>query len=142
MQTIVEIEGQTIPVDEEIANDDTLLRQLFTPYYPDVANARIDRKEGEVIKIIKVAGSKGSTNKTPLETLLLAPEEINPAVKMCRVVQHHELTNPLGYDSMEALAADIETAIRWGAQEAETVQKSLVILQKSSPVPGLTPLGF
>ena len=142
MQVIVEIEGQTIPVDEDIANDDALLRQLFSPYYPDVANARIDRKEGEVIKIIKVAGSKGAIKPTPLETLLLAPEEVNPAVRMCRIVQHHELTNQLEYESMASLSADIETAIRLGAQEAETVQKSLVILQKSSPVPGRTPLGF
>ena len=142
MEILVEIEGQSIPVDEEIANDDTLLRKLFVPYFPDAANARIDREEGKPIKIIKVAGSKGASKPTPLETLLLAPEEVNPAVKMCRIVQHHELTNRLDYGSMEALTANMQTAIELGAKEAETVQKSLVILQKSSPVQGSPPLGF
>jgi len=89
---LVEIEGQQIDVEAAIAQDDNLLRQLFRPYYPDVANARIDRKEGEIIKVIKVAGPKGLS---PLEILLDAPEAVNPAIQMCRVVQQRELTSSL-----------------------------------------------
>ena len=141
-KVFVEIEGQQIPVDEEIANDDNLLRQLFAPYYPDVANARIDRKEGEITKIIKVAGPKGATNSTPLQTLLAAPEEVNPAVKMCRIVQHRELTNQLDYSAMKSLSEEISTAIELGIQETEAGRRSLEVLQKSRSVPGIPPVGF
>ena len=136
---LVEIEGQQVPVDEEIAQDDNLLKQLFRPYYPDVANARIDRKEGEIIKVIKVAGPKGLS---PLEILLDAPEAVNPAIQMCRVVQQRELLSNLDYTGMEELASEIEATIQQGIEEVEAVDRSLTVLQKSSPVPGALPTGF
>lgn len=137
---LIEIEGQKIPVDENIARDDDLLRKLFAPYYPDAANARIDREQGELIKIIKTAGTKG--NGSILETLLTAPEEVNPAVYMCRLVQQRELTSDLGYSTMKQMAQEIETAIELGITEIETVRRSLDILKKSSPTTGAAPIGF
>lgn len=138
-KVLIEIEGQQIPVDEEIASDDNLLRQLLRPYYPDASNAKIDRKEGEIIKVVKVAGPKGTT---PLEMLLDAPETVNPALVVCRKVQRQELTTALDYDSMKQLAAEIDEAIEIGTTEVEAVNRSIAVLQKSAPAPGLPPIGF
>jgi len=138
-KVLIEIEGQQIPVDAEIAQEDDLLRQLLRPYYPDASNARIDRKEGEIIKVVKVAGPKGIT---PLETLLNAPETVNPALVLCRIVQRQELTMPLGYADMKELVAEIDEAIEAGSTEVEEVNRSLKALQKSAPIAGDPPIGF
>ncbi|MBD2772558.1 hypothetical protein [Iningainema tapete] len=139
VKVIVSFEGQQHPVDENIAADDQLLRDLFAPFYPDMANSVIERKPGEIIKIIKRAGPKGAT---PLEALIASPEEVNPAVIMCRKVQHMELMGELDYKSMNALSNEIEEAIKQGTEYSNVIRKTLRLLQTILPSSGAIPEGF
>lgn len=139
VKVIVSFEGQQHPVDENIAANDQLLRDLFTPFYPDMANSVIERKPGEIIKIIKRAGPKGAS---PLEVLITSPEEVNPALTMCRKVQHMELMGELDYESMNALSNEIEEAIKQGTEYSNVIRKTLRLLEKILPSPGAIPEGF
>ena len=51
-------EGQTIELPDEIAASDELIRKALAPFYPDVANAEIQRGD-KGITVIKRAGPKG-----------------------------------------------------------------------------------
>ena len=138
-KVIVSFEGQQHPVDQNIAANDQLLRDLFAPFYPDMANSVIERKPGEIIKIIKRAGPKGAT---PLFVLIASPEFVNPAVTMCRKVQHMELVGELDYEGMNALSNEIESAIKQGTEYSSVIRKTLRLLQKIMPSPGAIPFGF
>ena len=55
----VVFEGKEYPIDAEIAADNDKLRQVLSPFIPAVANAKIQREDGQPIQIIKQAGTKG-----------------------------------------------------------------------------------
>ncbi len=83
----VKIEGQSIPLPEEIAATDDGVKRALATYYPDIANALITRsaeKDGQVeITVIKRAGTKGV-----LPALIDAPAGRNPAIEMYEKIKH------------------------------------------------------
>lgn len=76
-------DGQEIPMSDEIAKSDELLKRALAPFYPEVANALIKREtvEGQlIVSLVKQAGSKGafqlsSTVASP--EILLLPDSAN-----------------------------------------------------------------
>lgn len=58
------IEGQTIPMPEEIAGDDSALKSALSPYFPGAANAKFMRSEPKddviTVTVVKQAGTKGA----------------------------------------------------------------------------------
>lgn len=138
-KVVIEFEGQQHRVEEEIAADDKRLRELLSTVYPDMANSVIERKPGEIIRITKRAGPKGST---PLEALIDAPEEINPALSMCRRIQRMELMGQLNYEQIDALSREIEEAIELGTESTISIRKTLQLLQSCQPTTGPIPHGF
>lgn len=84
MAKIVMPDGQSFPIEDEIAQSDDLLRAALKVAYPDAANAAFTREGGTddkelVVKVAKKAGVKGLG---VLPALLAAREEINPAIVM------------------------------------------------------------
>ena len=70
MKYIILVEGQSIPMPEEIAADDGKLKAALAPYFPGVSNSTIKRdaavkdeatgEESITVTVIKQAGTKGA----------------------------------------------------------------------------------
>ena len=136
---LVIYEGQQHWLPDAIALDDQLLRDAFTPLCAELANAEIERKEGEPIRIIKKPGRKGIS---PLGSLIAAPEEVNPAMQMCYQLRQHQLMNGIDWRNAEPWAAQIEEAIAAGTTFTQAVNHSLKALTSCKPTSGGIPEGF
>lgn len=67
-KVILSAEGQTLDLPDEIAGDDTKLRQALVTYYPQLATAKIERITSEAglqVTVSKQAGPKGARPKKP-----------------------------------------------------------------------------
>lgn len=62
-QAIVE-DGAPIPIPAEIANDDVAIATVLTPYYPEAAEAELEREEKDGVVTITVT-PKGKTKGLP-----------------------------------------------------------------------------
>ncbi|MDB9322366.1 hypothetical protein PN483_10545 [Nodularia spumigena CS-591/04] len=136
---LVIYEGQQHWIPEVIAHNDQLLRDAFTPLCAELANAEIERKPGQPIQIIKKPGKKGSS---PLEYLITAPEEINPALAMCYQLRQRQICTGIDWQNAEQLSAEIEQAIASGTAFSELLNQTLKSLKSSSPTSSLIPEGF
>lgn len=132
---IIKLEGQSIPIDNDIAAADELIRKALLPFYPEVGNATISRSEedGEtVINIVKRAGTKGST---PLASLIAAPEEANPAITLAWELKRLEAAEELELRQLLEYHPRIDRAIEQGEAEAEQVAEALNKLQAAVTQP-------
>lgn len=136
---LVIYEGQQHWLPDAIALDDQLLRDAFTPLCAELANADIERKEGEPIRIIKKPGRKGGS---PLEFLVAVPEEVNPAVQMCYQLRQHQMMTGIDWRNAEQWATQIEEAIATGIAFTQAVSQSLKALTSCTPTSGGIPEGF
>lgn len=158
MAFIVKIEGQTIELPENIAQDDVKIREALTPFYPEIGqNSLITRAEkaGNIeITISKRAGTKGGasqppSNMTVVEQLRTAleglPEGGNSAVDMYRKVKKSG-TEPLDLSLFEQieLNAKIGEAISTGRSEQKIVEIAVKRLQEIKGDAGglVVPEGF
>lgn len=133
IMTLVEMEAQRFELPDEIAKSDELIRKALAPYFPFVANATITRTEGQPIKIVKRAGTKGAT---PKEVLAAAPEEINPAIAMLWELQSSPLEpSPLELSTLIGKQEAIAIAIIEGEKAALMVKRSLKFLKRCKPIP-------
>jgi hypothetical protein len=146
------LEGQTLQMPDEVAQTDEGLIRALTPLYPDVANAEIARKteNGEtVITVVKRPGPKGiDTYRQPggqaevTATLLAAPDEPNPAVRLCLELRRLDLATASPEDLL-ALRGRIDQACVQGEAEIDSVRHTLKALHRAVPVPARhVPLGF
>ncbi|MEQ9671177.1 hypothetical protein [Coleofasciculus sp. G2-EDA-02] len=79
---------------------------------------------------------------TPLEFLINAPEEVNPALSMCRRLQRLELSGELDSTTMKEMAKAIEVAISKGTDDVKAVEQTKEQLLNSRSVAGAIPEGF
>ncbi|MEG4323753.1 hypothetical protein QUB37_28445 [Microcoleus sp. AT3-A2] len=79
---------------------------------------------------------------TPLEFLITAPEEVNPALSMCRELQRLELSGELDSATMKEMANAIELAISKGTDDVRAVEQTKERLLNSRSVAGAVPMGF
>lgn len=89
-----------------------------------------------------IASKTVSKKLNPLKYLIAAPESINPAIFMCRQIQHLELTGTLEYKKMNELSSEIETAINLGTETISNVMTTIVTLKNCRPATELIPEGF
>jgi len=152
---VVMIEGQSIPVPEEVGADDKLVRAALAPFFPDVANALITRKtEGETVtvNVVKKAGSKGAGDPHPqpfsreekgegfVEALREAQPGQNPAVALYMEVMSLGNLDPVELLRMEGR---IQKALESGLAQGEQMQAALALLRKAQAQPaGIVPVGF
>jgi hypothetical protein len=145
MNYTVLVEGQSIPVPEEIGANDDAVKRALAPFYPEVANALITRveKAGEVtINVIKKAGSKGGgpAPLAALAALAASPGGQNPAIALYQEIQGEDDLDP--YTMLE-LDARIDSALEVGEKQGEHVKAALRRLEQAQARPaGAVVLGF
>ncbi|WP_333352456.1 hypothetical protein [Microcoleus sp. herbarium14] len=79
---------------------------------------------------------------TPLESLINAPEEVNPTLSMCRKLQRLELSGELDSATMKEMVKAIELAISKGTDDVRAVEQTKERLLNSRSVAGAVPMGF
>ena len=129
---IIKLEGQEIPIDAALAASDDLIRKALLPFYPEVGNATIGRKEENGDTIITIVKRAGSIGCTPFEQLVKAPESINPAIALAWRIKRKESKGEL--KSVKALLkyhAHIDQAIEQGECDAQAVNDSMKRLEQS-----------
>lgn len=136
---LVIYEGQQHWIPEAIAFDDQLLRDAFTPLCAELANADIERKPGEPIHIIKKPGKKGTSS---LDCLIVAPEEINPAVQMCYQMRQRQVITGIDWQNAGQLSVQIEEAIADGTEFSESLNQTIKSLIACTPTSSVIPEGF
>lgn len=135
------IEGQEIPVPDEIGSSDEAVKRAMTPFYPQVANAmitRVEKGDETTITVVKKAGSKG--NCRPLDILRDVPEQKNAVIALFDEMHGKVETDP--YELL-VLEERIGSAIELGDNQAQAVKFAKQRLIDSRPVPSRTvPRGF
>jgi len=129
------IEGQTIPIPEEIGEDDEMVRKTLAPFYPDAANAMITRvTKGEMITInvVKRAGTKGNY-RLALEKLEECAGGENPAIALYRQFQL-DVWEELGPEELLALDGQIEQVLAEGEKQAKAIKHARERLAETRPV--------
>jgi hypothetical protein len=156
----VQIDGQKISVPMDIALDDEQLVRTLVIFFPDAADAQIEREHQEngnlIVKVTKRAGSKGSPIEMFPDQLidqanLLDPvfaflaeceEQINPAILMeVRIleVENSELT----LQEKLLLTGEVEQAFAEGRDWKKAVEHTFDRLRSSQSVStGIVPTGF
>lgn len=130
------IEGQTIPIPEEIGADDEMVRKTLAPFYPDAANAMITRvkKDGlTTINVVKRAGTKGNTMDTAVDYLNNCPGGENPAIVLYRQFQLN-VWEELGPEELLKLDGQIEGALVESEKQAEAIKHARERLAGTRPV--------
>ncbi|MFB2880630.1 hypothetical protein [Floridanema aerugineum] len=79
---------------------------------------------------------------TPLEFLINAPEEVNPALSMCRKLQRLEVAGELDSATMKKMIKVIELAIAQGTDDVKAVEQTKERLFNSRSVAIAVPMGF
>jgi hypothetical protein len=156
----VAIDGQKINLPLGIALDDDQLVRALVSFFPDAANAQIEREHQEngnlIVKVTKRAGSKGSPGEMFPEQLiaqasLLAPvfeylakceEQINPAILMNERILEAEKSG-LTLQEKLLLTEEVEEAIKEGRDWKKVVDRSFDRLRLSQPLSAdEVPTGF
>lgn len=132
MNYSVQIEGQTIPVPEEIGASDDAVKRALTPFYPEAANAmitRVTKDETVTITVVKKAGTKGAPG---FDDLVACQERKNPAIALYEEIQNTTTVDPV---QLLELDARIEKAIEEGRAQAGAVEFAAKRLQAAAPRP-------
>ncbi|CAD5983720.1 hypothetical protein L2E68_22515 [Planktothrix agardhii 1029] len=79
---------------------------------------------------------------SPLEFLINAPEEVNPALSMCRKLQRLELVGELDSTTMKQMVKTIELAISQATDDIKAVEQTKERLFNSPSVATAIPTGF
>lgn len=133
------LEGQEIPLADEIAATDETLRNTFVAFYPELGTADIKReeKDGVVeIRMVKRAGTKGN----PVQSLIAAPSSINPAIALSLQLTHRQMQEVLSIEELIAIQADIEEAIDVGSAWEKQTTQSLRVIHECTPIPSTLPI--
>jgi hypothetical protein len=137
------IEGQTIPVPEEIGVTDEMIKRALTPYYPEVANAMMTRvaiDDTTTITVVKRAGTKGSHQVQGLQSLIDCAGGRNPTIVLYEEIQSMELQDPV---KLLELDARIEQVMDQGCKLGRAVEYAADRLKATSPQPApMIILGF
>lgn len=164
MQYIISIEGQSIPMPEEIAGDDAKIKAALAPYFPGAANSKIMRGEPVndtvTITVIKQAGTKGTGTRTKgagtgagtkllfsnkvLGHLVQAEAGQNPVVALLEKLEaENESLLQRNPEDLLVLDEKIKAAIQAGRDEANSIEHTLGALINAPAWPSSkVPAGF
>lgn len=145
---LVLLEGQQHWVRKSIAQNDDLLRMLFSGLSPELAAAEIQRSPSQ-IKIVPKKGTKGTTAPSHglptavsvLATLDAAPSQVDPAILMCVKLRKIELLQGINPCDAQAIVEQIETALVQSKHWSNSVKQSLKRLDQSPSVSAIS-VGF
>jgi hypothetical protein len=151
MEHILEIDQQEIPLDAETAASDHEIRLALRNTYPEIANATISRRtegEGEIITVIKRAGTKGRDRAANpvdavLRELVSAPETIPAAVTLAAELNAQMAAGTLTLGGLALHQGAMSAAIADGEDEITQVEQARQRLRQSPPQASASvPVGF
>lgn len=143
MNYIVKIEGQEIPVPEEIGRDDDSVKRALAPYFPDAANAMITRvEEGETVKItvVKRAGSKGNGHddivpqRVPQQYLVECEGGQNPVIVLFEELRQKDQAG-MDIEALLSLDHEIAEAVEAGGKQYDAIASAYKRLRNARPQP-------
>jgi len=145
---LVILEGQQHWVRRSIAQNDDLLRILFSGLSPELAAAEIQRESSQ-IKIVPKKGTKGTIDPSHglpnvasvLAALDTASSEVDPAILMCVKLRKIELLQGINPCNAQTIVEQIETALDCSKHWSNSVKQSLKRLDQSLSVSAI-PVGF
>ena len=146
MNYMIVIEGQHIPVPEEIGASDAAVKAALTPTWPDAANAMITRVTKDdlvTVTVVKKAGTKGARRgkkgerRLPLQYLVSCKGGMNPAIALYQELQGRD--GGLSPEETLELGDQVEGAIEAGQKQYQKVREARERLEKAQAVaaPGL-----
>jgi hypothetical protein len=139
---ILEIDGQDLQIDddERVKTDEQIRQQILQPFYPAMANAKLERisEAGKPlrIKVIKRAGSNG----TPLHCLINAPAIANPAIVLSWQLRAKQLSPDDYIHYCVHHCRMIQEAIDSGTRWCQQTDAALTQLKQAQAVPSQTPV--
>ena len=124
MSSVLIIDGQRLPIPDDIAQDDNSIRRALGPMFTQLANGSITRAIANdktvEITVTKQAGRKGY--QEILHSLDCQPHHINPAVAFTfQLHQRFDLSDPTSLIHVMTHQQIIEEAIQAGTHELNTV---------------------
>ena len=134
------LEGQEIPLSDEVASTDNNLRSAIAPYFPEIGTAEIVRQEKNgitEIRIVKRAGTKGNN---AFSNLMDSETEINPALELTWQLSHLERQAELSIEVLLQFQDQIDNAVKTGEDWERTITDSLKVLSKCSLTPAQFPI--
>ncbi len=139
MNYIISIEGQSIPMPEEVASSDDKLKAALAPYFPGAANSKIMRSDPKdetiTVTVIKQAGTKGSD---ALMKLIAAPESHNPVAALYQELNDiDERMVRMSATELLALDDEINTAQAKGEEENGAMRKTQNLLEGMDAQPAM-----
>lgn len=141
MPYILMLEGQEIPLTDEVGATDETIRACIAPFYPEAATAEITREEVDGItriRMVKRAGTKG--NCYPLHHLKASEPSLNPALALSWQLKYLEIQKGIGLEELLGFQPEISSAIALGERWGIEVKASLAHLIKCSPIPSAIPI--
>lgn len=129
------LEGQEIPLSDEVGATDDTVRNAIIPYFPEVGTADIRREEKNgitEIRLLKRAGTKGSV---VIQSLIDSNSEINPALSLSWQLKELERSGNLDIDRLISFQPQIANAVDVGEDWEKTVTDTLTALRKCQPIP-------
>ncbi|WP_013334882.1 hypothetical protein [Gloeothece verrucosa] len=126
----IDIHGQTINLPDELTDEQ--IRAAFAPYYPEIATAELKR-DGQTVKVIKRAGTKGS-NLSVAKALFTASPYINPALLLSLKIRNAEMAGLLSLETLLALQDEINLAISDSREAEEMMRRMKNNLISSRPI--------
>jgi hypothetical protein len=139
---ILEIDGQEIQLedDERVKTDEQIRQQILQPFYPAMANGKLERITEEEkplrIKVIKRAGSNG----TALQSLIDAPSIANPSIALSWQLRAKQLSSDDYIHYCVHHCRVIQQAIDSGTLWCQQTNAALMQLKRAKAVPSQTPV--
>ena len=129
------LEGQEIPLSDEVAATDDTVRNAMMPYFPEMGSADIRREEKNgitEIRMVKRAGTKGSV---VIQSLIDSDSEVNPALSLSWQLKELERSGNLDIERLISFQPQIADAVDIGEDWEKTVTDTLTALRRCQPIP-------
>lgn len=152
---VVTIDGKPVTLDDEIvALGKEAVRAALSVDFPGVENADIviDSKVGKgapaVVTVSKRAAPKSAAAPSPaylriIESLIAAPDYVNPAIELASACQQAEAAGDTEFFDRAARRGEVERAMAAGEREARAVHRTLGALGHAKPASAKqVPRGF
>ena len=129
------LEGQEIPLSDEVAVTDDTLRNAMIPYFPEMGTADIRREEKNGITEIRVVKRAGTKGNVVIQSLIDSNSEINPALSLSWQLKELERSGNLDINKLISFQPQIANAVDEGENWEKTVTDTLTALRKCQPIP-------
>lgn len=136
-------DGQSFPIEDEIARDDELLRQVVKSVSPAYTNPTFRRETKDNALIVHVSKQAGTKGAGALDALKAAPEQQTTLAVMRAHLDKLERGKRLTVDAALELEPQVRAAVAASHGEREILRRAVKKLLQSESVPSpFVPAGF